>query len=119
MNCIVHLNGWSGSAKRTIGGVLATQIGARLLDNHVMLKPAEALFERDNPLHAELLDASRSLTLDYAARSAPGTSLVPTDPLADDEADAATFGQFQNLAARRAARLISVVLEITPEEDVR
>lgn len=119
MNCIVHLNGWPGSGKRTIGAILAAQSGVWLLDVHVMLNPAEALFERDDPLHAALHDAVRSLVLDYAARLAPGTSLVLTDPLADDRAGAARFGQFRDLAARRGACLLAVRLDIAPEENLR
>ena len=119
MNCVVHLNGWPGSGKRTIGAILAAKSGARLLDVHTMLNPAEALFERDDPLHAALYNAVRSLVLDYAARLAPGTSLVLTDPVADDKAGVALFEQFRDLATQRGARLLSVLLDITPEENIR
>ncbi len=119
MNCIVHLNGWPGSGKRTVGAVLAAKSGARLLDVHVMLNPAEALFERDDPLHAALREAVRSLVMDHAAKLAPGMALILIDPLADDTAGAALFNQFQDLATRRGARLLSVRLEITPEENIR
>ena len=119
MNCIIHLNGWPGSGKRTIGAILAAQIGARLLDVHVMLNPAEALFERDDPLHAALRDGVRSMVLDYAAKLAPGTSLVLTDPLAADEAGVTLFKRFQDLAAQRNARLLSIVLDIGLGENLR
>lgn len=119
MNCVVHLNGWPGSGKRTIGAILAIRLGARLLDAHVMLNPAEALFERDDPLHAALRDDVRSLVLDYAAKLAPGMSLVLTDPLAADEADMALFGRIRDLAVQRNARLAPIVLDITPGENVR
>ena len=91
MNCVVHLNGWRGSGKRTIGAILAAASGARLLDVHVMLNPAEALFERDDPLHAAPYEAVRSLVLDCAAKLAHGTSLILTDPLADNRAGIALF----------------------------
>ena len=119
MNRIIHLNGWPGSGKCTIGAILAAKSGARLLDVHVMLNPAEALFERDDPLHAALYDAIRSLVLGYAAKLAPGTSLVLTDPLADDRAGAALFGRFRDLATRQGARLLAVRLDIAPEENLR
>lgn len=57
MNLIVHLDGRPGSGKRTIGAILAARSGARLLDVHVMLNPAEAPFEHDDPLHATLYEA--------------------------------------------------------------
>jgi hypothetical protein len=30
MNCVVHINGWPGSGKRTIGAIIAGRIGGRL-----------------------------------------------------------------------------------------
>jgi hypothetical protein len=84
-----------------------------------MLNPAEALFERQDPLHASLYRAVRTVTLDHAARLAPGVSIVLTDPLSDDEADTARFDDFRRLAARRNAQLMAVVLGIAPEENVR
>ena len=71
MNNVIHINGWPGSGKRSIGQILATQIGGRLLDNHAMLNPAEALFSRFDPLHRELHRAVRDITLDYAANCRP------------------------------------------------
>ncbi len=119
MNCIVHLNGWPGSGKRTIGSILAARLGARLLDVHVILNPAEALFERDDPLHAALREGVRSLVLDYAAKLASGMSLILTDPLAADEADITLFERFRDLAAQRNARLVSIVLDIGLGENLR
>ena len=119
MNCIVHLNGWPGSGKHTIGAILAARSGARLLDVHVMLNLAEALFERDDPLHAALYEAVRSLVLDHAAKLALGTSLVLTDPLAGDRAGVALFERFRDSAARRGARLLPALLDIMPEENIR
>jgi hypothetical protein len=54
MSLILHINGWPGSGKLTIGRIVAGRLGARLLDNHTVLNPAEALFERDDPLHGWL-----------------------------------------------------------------
>jgi hypothetical protein len=119
MSCVIHINGWPGSGKRSIGTILAAEIGGKLLDCHVMLNPAEALFERNDPLHAELLDAVRSVTLDYAAKLAQAVSIILTDPLSDDASDTAVFERYRNLATRRGARLISVTLEIEAAENVR
>ncbi|WP_416065578.1 hypothetical protein ACK9YZ_02635 [Rhizobium sp. ZK1] len=47
----VHINGWQGTGKLTVGPLLAKSLGARLIDNHT-LNPAEVLFARGNPLHA-------------------------------------------------------------------
>lgn len=119
MSLVLHLNGWPGTGKRTIAGIVAARLGARLLDNHVMLNPAEALFEREDPHHAALLDAVRRLTMAYAEKVPPGTPIIATDALGDDEADALLFNRYRTLAARRDGRLISVVLDISWQENVR
>ena len=119
MSFVLHINGWPGSGKRTIGQIVAERIGGRLLDNHVMLNPAEALFDRDDPLHASLRNAVREVTLDHAERLAPGVSVVLTDALSDDAEDTASFERYRRLAEHRSARLVSVVLEIAPEENAR
>ena len=51
---IIHINGWPGTGKLTVGRLLAERLGARLVDNHTLLNPAEALFSRSDPLHASL-----------------------------------------------------------------
>lgn len=119
MRYVLHINGWPGTGKRTIGKIVADRIGGRLLDNHVMLNPAEALFERGDPLHASLRDAVREATLEHAERLAPDVSIVLTDALSDDAEDTASFARYRRLAERRGSRLISVVLEIAPEENAR
>jgi hypothetical protein len=119
MSCVLHINGWPGSGKRTIGAIIAARIGGRLLDNHVMLNPAEALFERQDPLYDSLFSAVRTVTLDHAARLAPGVSIVLTDSLSDDEADTNRFDDSRQLATRRNVPLIAVVLGIAPDENIR
>ena len=119
MSYVLHINGWPGTGKRTIGKIVAERIGGRLLDNHVMLNPAEALFERGDPLDASLRDAVREVTLDHAERLAPSVSIALTDALSDDAEDTASFERYRRLAQRRGSRLISVVLEIAWEENGR
>lgn len=119
MTLVLHINGWPGSGKRTIGAIVADRIGGRLLDNHVVLNPAEALFERDDPLHTSLHEAVRAAALDHAARLAPGVAIVLTDALSDDADDSATFERYRHLAERRTARLVAAVLDITPTENAR
>lgn len=84
-----------------------------------MLNPTEALFERENPLHAVLHNAVRTIVLDHAVQLAPGVSIVLTDPLSEDEADTKRFEEIRQLAIRRGTPLISVVLSIALEENIR
>lgn len=119
MSYVLHINGWPGSGKRTIGKIIAERLGARLLDNHVMLNPAEALFERGDPLHASLRNAVREVTLDHAERLAPSVSIILTDALVDDPDDTALFERFRHLARSRNACLVAIVLEIAQDENAR
>ena len=84
---IVHINGWPGTGKLTVGRLLAKRLGARLIDNHMLLNPAEALFARSNPLHASLRGQIRRVVFDHAVRTDPAESFVFTDALSDDEDD--------------------------------
>ena len=116
---IVHINGWPGTGKLTIGRLLAKRLGARLIDNHMLLNPAEALFARSNPLHASLREQIRQTFFDHAVRADPAESFVFTDALADDGYDSATFSWYLDLAAARGADLIAILLDCAPEENAR
>ncbi|MGO4735000.1 AAA family ATPase [Bosea sp. 2KB_26] len=114
---IIHINGWPGCGKLTIGRELAKRLGARLLDNHLIINPAEALFDRGDPLNHSLRKALRSTILADAAQMKPGTPLILTDALSDDAFDAAVFDEYRSLAAARRATLVAVVLDCSPERN--
>ncbi|MDO3434129.1 AAA family ATPase [Rhizobium sp. CBN3] len=116
---IVHLNGWPGTGKLTVGRLLARRLGARLIDNHTLLNPAEALFARSNPLHPSLREQIRRAFFDHAVLADPAESFVFTDALADDEHDGAMFSGYLDLAAARGADLVAVLLDCAPEENAR
>ncbi|MBX5226401.1 AAA family ATPase [Rhizobium sp. NLR9b] len=116
---IVHLNGWPGTGKLTVGRLLARSLGARLIDNHTLLNPAEVLFARSNPLHASLRKQIRRAVFDHALHADPAESFVFTDALADDEDDGAMFSSYVDLAAARGADLVAVLLDCAPEENAR
>jgi thymidylate kinase len=119
MGLIMHINGWPGCGKLTIARLLAKQLGARLVDNHALINPAECLFARNDANYWPLRKAVRALAFEYAARLAPGTPLVFTDALADIASDRAVFDDCLELASKRGAKLIAVVLECEEEENLR
>jgi len=119
MDLIVHINGWPGCGKLTIARQLAKHLGARLIDNHTLINPAECLFARNDANYWPLRKAVRALAFEYAARLAPGTHLVLTDALADIASDRAVFDDCLELASQRGAKLIAVVLECEEEENLR
>lgn len=119
MTLILHINGWPGSGKLTIGRIVAGRLGARLLDNHTLLNPAEALFEHEDPLHGSLRRELRDVVFMYAAQLSPGVSIVLTDAIADDSHGEALFNDCRALARARSARLVAVVLDCDLDENVQ
>jgi thymidylate kinase len=119
MDQIIHINGWPGCGKLTIARLLAGRLNGKLLDNHTLLNPAEALFERTDPLHASLRRQVRASVLGHAAQLPAGVPLILTDALADDKTDRAFFDDYRTLATTRGARLIAVLLDCERDENVR
>lgn len=119
MSYIIHINSWPGAGKRTIAHCLAMQLGARLLDNHVLLNPAEALFERSDPRHAALRSEVRRVVFSHASKLDPTMGIVATDALSTEPQDAKIFADMAALAEDRRVRLIPVVLDLALDENVR
>lgn len=115
-DAIIHINGWPGSGKLTIARELATLLDARLLDNHTIINPAEALFERRDPLNRSLRKALRETIFAHVVQMKP-VMLLLTDAISDDAFDSALFEEYRALAAKRGAALVSIVLECSPEQN--
>ena len=88
VNTIVHINGWPGTGKLTIARLLAGRTGAKLVDNHTLINPAEMLYSRQDPLYRSLRTEIRRVVFDHIARAGPEASFVFTDALSDDDFDA-------------------------------
>jgi broad-specificity NMP kinase len=119
LGAIIHINGWPGVGKLTIARLFAAQIGAKLMANHTMLNPAEALFSRADPLYRSLRRMIRQAVLDHIVRMPPETMVVFTDALSDDEFDRAVFDDYVALAEQRGDAMLSIVLDCDGEENAR
>lgn len=118
MSNIVHINGWPGVGKLTVARIVSQRVGYRLVDNHMLLNPAEVLFSRDDPLHGSLRKTIRKAFFEHAAqRTEP--SLIFTNALADDPGDRVFHEEVAELANCRPSQLISVVLDCAEEENLR
>lgn len=118
-NTIVHINGWPGTGKLTVARLLAPMLGAKLVDNHTLINPAEMLFGRRDPLYRSLRGEIRTLVFDHIARADSAASFIFTDALSDDEYDTRQFEAYRDLAVRRNARLVAVVLDCSEKENLR
>ncbi|MGL4812679.1 MAG: AAA family ATPase, partial [Beijerinckiaceae bacterium] len=116
---VIVIIGWPGCGKKTIAARLANHLDARLIDNHTLLNPVEALLERTDaawrPMRAEI----RSLVLAYARRGATRSHLIFTEALADETNDRKLFADFIALSHARKNVLIPVVLDCSLEENLR
>lgn len=101
---VIHLCGWPGTGKATIGTVLARRLGGRLIDNHLALDPASALFERSDPRHVALRQTLRAAIDAAALTLPPEVPRIVTDALSDEPEDAA---------------LHCITFDISPEENRR
>lgn len=119
VNTVLLINGFPGVGKLTSARILAHRLGARLLDNHTLLNPAEALFERGDPRWLALRKDVRAVVLAHATALAPRTNIVLTDALAEEGMRREFFEDYRRLASARAARLVPVILTCTLEENIR
>jgi gluconate kinase len=76
---IVHLNGWPGTGKQTIGRELATRMGARFIHNHLLHDIPIVVCGRTNPERWELYEKIRATVYGYVRTIPPSETLVMTN----------------------------------------
>ena len=116
---VIHIGGWPGSGKATIGLALADLCGGRLLHNHIFLDGARAVFERGTAACAELREQIREVILTAALGLPDDVPIILTDALSDAEEDFALFQPTIDFARKRGAVLFPVVLDVEVSENVR
>lgn len=63
---LIHIGGWPGAGKRTIGRIVADYSGGRLIDNHLMLDAAGAIYDRGVPGWSVLREEVREAVFAHA-----------------------------------------------------
>ncbi|CTQ51158.1 hypothetical protein [Jannaschia donghaensis] len=116
---VIHICGWPGSGKRAIARLLRDRIGGRLLDNHLILDPASALFARGTPERATLRDDLRRMLYDAALSLPADVPLILTDALAQTDRHSSLVEPTLRLVRRRRAALMAFVLQIELAENRR
>src|SRR5687768_3965196 len=81
---IVHLNGWPGAGKKTIGAVLSRKLNARFIHNHLLHDVAIACAGRDGPDRWQLYEVFRSAAYAALARRPRSEVFVFTNALCED-----------------------------------
>lgn len=116
---IIHIGGWPGAGKKTIGRIVADQMNGRLIHNHIMLDAARAIYARDTPESVAMREEVRDLILVHARRLPTDVPIVLTDALADEPAATPLFQPTLDLAQDRGAPLCLFVLDLSVEENQR
>lgn len=117
---IIHINGWPGVGKLTVARLVARRLGARLVDNHVILNPALAVTDHGSDAFTAITGEVRSLVLAHMAEAPPGEIFVLTDAFeARNPIAIETFAGIAAVAGRRGAPLLSVCLDCDPDENAR
>lgn len=117
---IVHLNGWPGAGKQTVGRLLAERLGARFIHNHALHDIAIACTGLSDPERWPLYEEIRAAAYARLRARPTGEVFVMTNALCrgrDREVEA--WSHVVDLAVARGVPLVPVVLDIAPEENVR
>lgn len=115
---VIHIGGWPGSGKCTIGKALTAICGGRLLDNHIFLDAARAVFDRGTPDCARLREEVRAVILNAALELPKRVPVILTDALSDSEEDLVLFQPTLEFAAQRNARLYTIILQVDEAENL-
>ncbi|MEM9786275.1 MAG: hypothetical protein AAF801_07215 [Pseudomonadota bacterium] len=115
---VIHIGGWPGSGKRTIGRALADICAGRLIDNHIFLDAAYAVFDRGTADCARLREEVRAVILGAALKLPSDVPVILTDALSNSEEDFALFKPTLYFARDRGAPICAVMLEIDEAENI-
>ncbi|MET3794424.1 AAA family ATPase [Aquamicrobium terrae] len=117
---IVHLNGWPGVGKLTVGRALADRLGARLIDNHLLHDVAIRCTGLADPGRWPLYEKVRHAAYEALKDRPHADTLVITNALcANDARERQAWNHVVDLAIARNAPLVPVVLEADFEENAR
>lgn len=116
---VVHIGGWPGVGKMTIGRIVAESLGGRLIHNHLMLDAARAIYARNTPEFVQMREEVRNLVLSHARQLPKEIPIVFTDALAEEPASVPLFQPTLDFAKERDANLHLFVLEVSVRENQR
>ncbi len=117
---IIHLNGWPGVGKKTIGEVLSRLLGARFIHNHLLHDVAIACAGLRSERRWELYETVRAAAYRALARQPVSETFVMTNALcADTPREELAWKHVVELAMRRGVPLVPVVIELSVEANLR
>ncbi len=117
---IIHLNGWPGAGKKTVGIALAAQIGGRFIHNHLLHDVALVCAGKGSDDYWSVYEQVRSAAYGALARKPQSESFVMTNALCRNSAvEVTAWNHVVELAIARAVPLVPIILDVAPEENAR
>ena len=117
---IIHINGWPGTGKQTVGQELAIRIGARLISNHLLHDVAIICCGRTTPERWKLYEKIRVAAYGYLQELPCSEALVMTKALCNKTGrEQKAWRHVVDLAISRNVPLIPVVLNVELPENIR
>jgi hypothetical protein len=116
---LIHLNGWPGVGKFTVGRLLQFKIGGHLLDNHSIYNVAFNLTEFRSPEFYATVRAVREVAFARVAHLPAQTPVIMTNGLNDGAWGQENWAAIRQLADQWGSPLFSVILTCDPQEHGR
>ncbi|MEM9670927.1 MAG: nucleoside kinase [Pseudomonadota bacterium] len=116
---IIHINGWPGVGKYTIGKNVAAQLNARFVPNHSICAPANCVADFGTPTFFEMARQVRALVFEQMIKAPSHERFVLTSVLDDGADDTARFEAIQTRAKGRSQPLLAVTLVCDADENLR
>lgn len=116
---MIHLNGYPGVGKLTVGRILARRLGGRLLDNHAIYDVAFALAEFRSPAWDRLARGVRDVAFQGVEALSPQVPVITTNACSDSDWGREMWRAMLDLAARRGSPFMVVSLDCDPQENAR
>jgi hypothetical protein len=123
---IIHINGFPGTGKLSIAQHLIKQlpqhnIPTKLVHNHLLIDPADAVLHRTQPGYQTIRRAIRAAVFSALEQESAtyGATYIFTDFQSSDAVGSSVCAEYAATATKRGCILISVVLKCEEEENLR
>ncbi|KAI7158114.1 hypothetical protein KC349_g5090 [Hortaea werneckii] len=118
--CVVLLNGFPGTGKLAVARALRSKLGdtnTRLVDNHLIIDPAEATHPGRRHEHKALRDVvRRAVFQDLKGLPENIRTIILTGCLGQNSEDIAVYAEYVEVAQARGVPLLSFTLTVEKSE---
>lgn len=120
---IIHINGFPGTGKLTVAQYLVahvTQVDLKLIHNHLLINPADAVLHRTQPGYQALRHAIRGAIFTALIEPATyDTTYLFTDFQTGNKQGASVCEEYVQAALERGCPLIPIVLTCDEDENIK